>query len=368
MSIAPNNFFKTERSASEIKLELLPRVFEIFVTGLLLEPKSTVPVLCLDLLAGLDAQHPTPAIMQWLRQVYTSTNSRLDLNLGTQVVLYDSDKSALAEIQERIKQLPFHQELKHPPVGLYEEALLQELLEAGPHFACFLNPFKDPFSLEMLFRAAKEGQADLFMLFPLEDFKIALKRAKPDGPLSEYFGDRLTQIKEFQKKTKNSDKREEFLLGNFESLLKEKGCHVFRFRVNHSGRAQSSYYLLSATKSAAAHLRLKELMQTYSDVQEDGVPLFGANLQHQQMALFQEHYKFSIEGLMKDLVHNARLYNNMALQQVYEKHSVGTHYVLENYKLAYERLLRQGRVRFINPKTGQAITKPTYTSKVRYSS
>ncbi|WP_299705422.1 hypothetical protein [uncultured Pontibacter sp.] len=368
MTTATNNFFKTERTASEIKLELLPRVFEIFVTSLLLESKATAPVLCLDLLAGMDGHEPTLATVQWLRQVYSSTNSRLDLNQGTQVVLYDADKSALAELQERIKQHPFLQELQHPPVVLHDEALLQELLEAGPHLVGFLNPFKDSCSLEMLFRAAMDEQADLFMFFPLEDMRIALKKAKPDSPLSEHFGDRLTQIKEFQKKTKNTDRREEFLLDNFDSLLKEKGCHVFRFRVNHSDKAQSSYYLVSATKSAIAHLRLKELMQAYSDVQEDGVPLFGANLKMQQTSLFHEHYKYSISNLVQELLQKASMYNNMALQQVYEKHSIGTHYILENYKLAYERLLRQGKVHFINPKTGQTITKPTYTSKVRYSS
>ncbi|MDX5420465.1 MAG: hypothetical protein LPK09_14720 [Hymenobacteraceae bacterium] len=372
MAATHSDFFKTERTASEIKSEFLPRVFEIFVSGLLLNPSGqpTMPVPCM-VLAGLDAHQPAPAAVQWLQQVYRSSNTRLDLNQGTQTVLYDADKSVLADLKEHLVNLSFYQELKHLPVVLQDEAdetLILELLKKGSPSVSFLNPFSGSFSQQILLRALKDGHSDLFMLFSLEEMKAALKKTKAGSLLQEFFGDRFSQIKEFQKKTREANRIEEFLLDSLESVLIDKCYYTFRFRVNRPDKKQTSYYLVFASKDGQAYTKLKELILAYSDFQEDGVPLFGANLMQQQTSLFHEHYKYSIANLVQDLSQKAHEFNNKALQQIYEKHNIGTLYTFENYKVAFEKLMRMGKVRFINPKTGQPISKLTQASLVRYSS
>lgn len=371
MPAAPSDFFRTERTASEIKAELLPRFFEVWTATVLQQPdKPLAPIPFIDLQAGLDSDEPAPAAWQLLRQVYKSTGSRLDLNQGIKTIFYDADQPALAELQEQAGQLPFYQDLVHPPVMLLEESEatpVAQILDAERPAFTFLNPVEEAFSQQFLLQAIQTGASDLLMLFNPKTLEAAVKKARTDSVLQGIFGERLEQIRGFYKENRNADRREAYLLDCFEEVFSSKGFHTLKFRVNHPDRKQTNQYLILACASAQAYTRLRELLEGYSDYQEDGVPLFGANLQAQQTALFHEHYRFSIESLMKDLVQNARLYNNMALQQVYEKHSVGTHYNLENYKQAYERLLKKGAVRFINPKTGHAISKPTYTSKIRYS-
>ncbi|PVY44061.1 class I SAM-dependent methyltransferase [Pontibacter virosus] len=371
MPTVPSDFFKIERTASEIKAELLPRFFEVWAATKLQQPSNPPPPIpFIDLVAGLDSGEPAPATLQLLRQVYKSTGSRLDLNQGIKTIFYDADQSALAELEKKIEQLPFYQDLVHSPVMLLEEReemLAAQILDTGQPALTFLNPVSEGFSQQLLLQAVQAGTSDLLMLFCPKALEAAVRKAKANSLLQEIFGERLERIRGFYKQNRNAERREEYLLSCFEEIFSSKGFYTLSFRINYPDRRQTNQYLVLASMSAQIYTKVKELLGGYSDYQEDGVPLFGANLQAQQMSLFHEHYKFSIESLMKDLLQNAREYNNMALQQVYEKHSIGTHYILENYKQAYERLLRQNKVRFINPKTGQAISKPTYTSKIRYN-
>jgi three-Cys-motif partner protein len=368
-----SDFFRRERKASEIKSEVFAPYFEIWYTAVQVEQQANevANALYLDLAAGQGHGEAGQAAIPigLLQTIYKSRGSRLDLNKFFRTYFYDADAAYLARLKEEIEALPYHNKLGHQPLILDEEAAVEQIketLQAGIPALAYLNPFGDSFSQEMLLQLVNQD-VDLFMLFEFRELETAVKSRKVDPLVQEILGERLELIKGYYKAHRDAAKREEFAIACFEAVFCDQGYRVFLFRINLPDKKQTSHYLLFATKVDLAYLKLKEMMLRYSDYQEDGVPLFGANLQHQQMALFQEHYKYSIDGLMKDLLQKASLYNNMALQQVYEKHSVGTHYILENYKLAFERLLRQGKVRFMNPKTGQAISKPTFTSKVRFS-
>lgn len=367
------SFFKTERTVADIRGELLLSSFEAWAAAMLQHPLNTgIPILFLDFEAGQDGCpfNNTSPPAQILRLLYKSTGTRTDLNRAVKTVFYDTDSAALSQLQEQVEQLPYFPELQHTPVFLGQEtaeADLRQVLDEEPAAFTFMNPFRSGFSLKGLCDLLQHGEAGLFVHFTLQDLQVALKKAKTDETLGMLFGERLGQLKDFQKKNRNIERREEYLLDSFESILAEKGCYTFRFRINRPDKMQTGRYLVFASKVEQAYTRLKDIMTQYSDYQEDGVPLFGANLQHQQMSLFQEHYKYSIANLVQDLSRRATDYNNRTVQQVHEMHSIGTHYILENYKEAYEQLLRRGKVRFINPKTGQVISKPTYTSKIRYS-
>ena len=371
MAAAPSDFFKTERTASEIKAELLACFFEVWGTAMLPQANAAdMPLRCIDLLACLDGDEPNSAVLQLLRQVYKSSGSRTDLNKGVSTVFYDADTHALAGLQEKAEQLPFYQDLVHPPALLQEtgEEDLAELIlnEEKPAFV-FFNPTQEGVSQQVLQRAVEAGAPDLLMLFSPKALETALKKAKANSPLQQLFGERLEEIRAFNKQNRNPDRREEYLLNSFEEIFRSKDFYTLRFQLNLPDKKETGYYLVLACSSDQAYTRLKELLERYSDYQEDGVPLFGANLQAQQTALFHEHYRYAVAKLAQELLADSANCNNRSLQYVYERHNVGTHYTLTNYFAAYERLMRQGLVRFINPKTGQPVTKLTATSLIRYS-
>lgn len=366
-----NSFFKTNRTASEIKAELLPRFFEVWATVMLQWASvSDRPLRCIDLQAGLDLNEPAPAVMQLLRQVYKSTGSRTDLNKGISTVLYDADPHALTELQEKVAELPFYQDLVHPPVMLQkaDDEALHELIwdQEKPAFA-FLDPIQEGAPQQVLQRAVQAGAPDLLMLFSPKSLESVVRKAKADSVWQQLFNDKQEQIKGFYKQNRNADRREEYLLDCFEEIFRSNGFYTLRFQINLPDKKQTSQYLVFSVKSEQVYLRLKEQLEKYSDYQEDGVPLFGANLQAQQTALFHEHYRYSVAKLAQELLTDATSCNNRSLQFIYEQHNLGTHYTMANYFAAYENLMRQGLVRFTNPKTGQPVTKLTATSLIRYS-
>jgi three-Cys-motif partner protein len=373
-TIETNNFFESKREYSEIKSEILIDYCKIWFEGLFSGKRSKPAgtALYIDLHAGEACPEDgkvaaTP--LRVLHSIYKSHGSRYDLNKSVQAFFNDPDKAALASLQDAIEGLPYYEELVHKPVVLLEDAdaeLLRYLLHNGCPALLFTNPFRYTFSHELLLQTLTTGETDLLMLFSPDEIMAAVKNSKADNLTQEIFGDRLYQIRAFYKENRNTEKREEYLLDIFEGIFQDRSFGTVRFRINLPDRKHTSHYLIFASKADSACTRLKEMMVKYSEYQEDGVPLFGANLNYQQMSLFHDHYKFSIESLKQDLLQKAPLYHNMALQQVYEKHNVGTHYMLENYKVAYEQLMRQGLVRFYNPKTGQSVNKPAYTSLVRY--
>ncbi|MBD1398073.1 hypothetical protein H9Q13_12920 [Pontibacter sp. JH31] len=323
----------------------------------------------MDLQAGLDIGEAAPTAPQVLRQVYKSTGSRTDLNKGVSTILYDVDQPALAELQEKVEQLPFYHDLVHPPLTLQEaddEALAAQMLEQTTTGLAFLDPTIEGLSQRVLLQAVQTGIPDLLMLFNPKAFGNTIKRAKADSLWQQLFGERLDKIKAFYKQNRQADRREEYLLDCFEEIFQSHGFYTLRFRINFPDKKQTSHYVVFGVKSEQAYLRLKELLARYSDYQEDGVPLFGANLQVQQLSLFQEHYKYSVTRLAQELAGSAGRYSNRSLQYIYESHSISTPYTLANYTAAFEKLMKDGLVRFINPKTGQAITKLTPVSLIRY--
>ncbi|MBX0335492.1 hypothetical protein K3G39_19840 [Pontibacter sp. HSC-14F20] len=371
------SFFKTEKTIADIREELLVSSFEIWAGVVLQSSANTVmPILYCDFDAGQDSLPVSvnSSLAKLLRLLYKSTGTRTDLNKAVSAVFYDTDydtdPATLSQWQEQAVQLPYFQELQHTPIFLHQETAeteLNQLLDGKAAIFAFVNPFSNSVSLKALTHLLENSELGLFMHFTLQDMQVALKRAKNDEAVQVLFGDRLSQIRDFQKKNRSTDKREEFLFNTFEGLLREKGCYTFRFRINWADKVQTSRYLVFASKGQQAYTQLKELMVRYSEVQEDGVPLFGANLQQQQTSLFHEHYTYSIANLVEDLSQRAADYNNRTVQHVYEKHSISTYYTLENYKSAFEKLMRLGIVKFINPKTGQPISKLTTMSLIRYN-
>ena len=122
----------------------------------------------IDLQAGVDLGESTPAALQLLRQLYKSTGTRTDLNKGIGTVYFDINKSALAELQKKVEQLPFYQEQVHPPVVLLEEneeAIAEQLMDTGQPALAFLNPMHDGIAQQFLLHTTRTVSSDLLMLF-----------------------------------------------------------------------------------------------------------------------------------------------------------------------------------------------------------
>ena len=373
-SIDPQDFFKKKRSASEIKSEILNKYFKAWC-GILLHGqkfKEIKTVLYIDLYSGQgyyeDGEPSTP--IKILQSIYSSSGSRIDLNNSVKTFFNDSKPSIIKKLKINLESLDYYKDLVHPPVLLNEKAnkeLLSHLLFNEHPSLTFIDPFGYSYSQDMLLHSVKKWGSDLFMLFNVNRIRAAVSNGNVDRLMVEIFGQRISEIRDFYNKERNAKKREEYIIETFEGIFKSRNYFTIKFKINFPSRNQTSHYLIFVTKAKIAYLRIKEIMQRYSDYQEDGVPLFGANQRPIRLLVpeYFKYLKYSIINLADDLYRRRKEIQNFTIEQVYEYHNIGTNYIKENYKAAFSILRERGVVDLVDKKKGLPVKKIAYTSIIR---
>lgn len=367
-----NDFFKTQRDTPEIKTEILSEFFKAWCNTQLQGQryKSDHTLAYIDLYAGegnyADGKPATP--VKVLNSIFGATD-KYNLNKIVRTFFTDEKQTVTARLKQNLESLPYYENLVHYPVILNEElnfTLLAKVLGNGAPALMYSDPFGYTFSKQMLLQSVKRWGMDLFMLFTPAKMRAAFQSMNDDDLLVDIFGaNRIAKIREFQERYQDASQREDFIIDNFEDIFKEKEYKTFRFKISLPKKNQTSHYLFFASKTDSAYMKMKELMLMYSDYQEDGVPLFGANIKH-QLSLFQEQYRFSIKNLVAELAGKASFYHNLPLDSIYRHHNIGTNYIRSNYLEAFEVLRKEGAVEAINPVTRKPVRKVSFTSIIAY--
>ncbi|RAU82760.1 three-Cys-motif partner protein TcmP [Pontibacter arcticus] len=367
-----SDFFKEQRSTSEIKSELLNEFFKAWCSAQLGGQRYVAnPALAfIDLYAGDGTnEEGKPATPVKILNSIFGSQQKVNLNKIVRTFFNDEKQATAAKLKQHLLQLPYYAELIHKPVLLHEEAnfsLLAKLLGTDTPTLLYLDPFGYPFSQQLLLQSVKKWGLDVFMLFSPAKIRAAVTNASEKDILYELFGaDRIASIKAFCEKHQDANQREDFITDQLEEIFKEKQYKTFRFKISLPKKNQTSHYLFFVSKTDAAYMKMKELMLSYSDYQEDGVPLFGANIKH-QLSLFQEQYRYSIKNLTADLAAKASFYNNLPLESIYKHHNIGTNYIRGNYLEAFEQLKKADVVTAINPVSRQPMRKLGFTSIIAY--
>ncbi|WP_210487087.1 hypothetical protein [Rufibacter aurantiacus] len=369
----PKDFFKQRRSAPEIKEEIFLKFFPVWSETLFSTQAPPEKVLLVDASAGATGPEEggMPVSGKLLKSIFATSGGRPDLNKAVHPFFYEGNKSLASSLPDTLENLFFYPDLRHKPVYLQTkenlEAFQEELTQNLPALY-FLDPFGNRFSQELWLQGIGQEKADFLMLFEYKRLAAALGKSEDQSNLAAFLGERFSRLKAFFAKTSNAAKKESFALKTLEEALQEKGLRTSRFRVNVPGKDQSSHYLLFVSRSYLAHTRFKELLLPYSDVQEDGVPLLGANLKAVRLLVpeYSKYLEFSLVNLVDDLLQNAAEYNSMVLDKIYEKHNVGKNYCKANYQTAFEKLKEQGKITLLNPKTGQVVYKLTSACRIKF--
>ncbi|MFD2247465.1 three-Cys-motif partner protein TcmP [Pontibacter ruber] len=371
-TVDTNDFFKEQRSTSEIKSELLNEYFKAWSSTTLQGQRYiSNPVLAfIDLYAGEgkaeDGKPATP--VKILNSIFGATD-KFNLNKIVRTFFNDEKKAVAAKLKQNLESLPYYENLVHKPVMLHEEAnfsLLARLLGNDTPTLLYLDPFGYAFSQQLLLQSIRRWGLDVFMLFTPAKLREAVVSATEGDVVTDIFGaERLTKIKEFFERYQNAQQREDFMVDSFEDIFREREYKTFRFKISLPKKNQTSHYLFFVSKTDTAYMKMKELLLMYSDYQEDGVPLFGANIKH-QLSLFQEQYRYSIKNLIADLASKPNYYHNLSLDSIYRHHNIGTNYIRGNYIEAFEHLKKEGVVEAINPVSRQPMRKVSFNSIIAY--
>lgn len=372
-TIKTDDFFKSKRDTSEIKSEILNNYFKAWA-GIMLHGQSFKTInelIYIDLYAGQgyyeDGSKSTP--IKILDSIIKSEGERIDFNKSVKVFFNDEKRKIINELEKNVKGLDYYNRLINKPVFLNKQAnkelLFQLLNQAKSPTLTFIDPFGyKGLSREMLLYSVKKWGSDLFMLFNINRIRGAVKNKNVEHLMVDLFNQDLSEIQEFYSKNKNPQSREEFVIQKFESLFKSKQYLTFKFRINFYDHKKTSHYLIFVSKHKLGYMRIKEIMEKYTERQEDGVPLFGVNLKYNP--LFFNFY--SIINLKQDLLRKCDTYNYKNIEGIYSHHNLGTNYIKENYKQAIRELFEESYLQLFNEKNIEIIDskKITYKSLVKF--
>ena len=322
-------FFQTKRSLSEIKAELLPAYFQVWA-----ETAASEEFVLANLNAGngLEENGEKAATLK-IQEAEKATEKeakKLKLFLG------DASKTNLEKLKQSLykateegeedPRLPENTFLLTEPEN---REMLAETLKKVPGLVA-ADPFSYALAEEIIANVIQNSSADLFLLFDFKKLEKAFLAENANGFLTHLFGEELPESKTKYQLQKSPKLREQFLMEQLENAFRKTGFYPLTFKVNAAGKGGNTIYLLLANRSPESYFRAKEWLQTFSEKQEDGVPLFGVNLNYQPAAIpgFSDFLnKYSLENLTQELAKRKSDFHYKTIREVYEGHSHGTTYI-----------------------------------------
>ena len=362
------NFFHTKRSLSEIKAELLPAYFKIWA-----ETTTAEELVLTDLNAGngFEANGEIAAALKILEAFAQAENATENEAKTLKLFLSDVSKTNLEKLKQSLQD-PAEEELKLPEnIFLLNEPeaeeTLSELLQKVTGLIA-ADPFSYVQAQEMVSEAIQQSQTDMFLLFDYKKLEKTFLAPSLSVIITQLFGEILPELKGQFLLEKSAKKREQFLMEQLEIALQTHHFFPVVFKINALGKVGNSAYLILTGNSKETYFQAKEFLQTYSEFQEDGVPLFGANLNYQPAAIpgFSSFLnKYSLENLAQELAGKKADFHYLTIREIYETHSLGTHYILENYVSAFRSLRKAETVNLVDA-ANKKVTKVTAESVVFY--
>ncbi|WP_158267508.1 three-Cys-motif partner protein TcmP [Adhaeribacter arboris] len=363
--VETNTFFKQKRTAAEIKSEIVKAYFSKWCAQILTQlAPSPETILYVDLLAGnlVNEDNSLAEAGLILEQIYRSQETEQNLNTIVKTFFYNASKAELEKLATDLAQLPFRENLENAPVILNEpdqRTYLVELLKERVPALFITNPFFTLLAQELLAPAVQSGNTDLLLVFSPNKMRGAWDSSQERNDLIVLLGEEITSLKEYAPKENSSRKKEQLVVDTLISKLQENQYYPLFFKINLPGKDQTSHYLLFAARTKQAYFLMKEIIARYSDYQEDGVPLFSVNQKPQMPLLpgfFQYLSKYTFTNLLEALSSNRREFHYRTIQEIYEDHAVGTHFILTNYLQAFSELRQQGRINLVDAKNKQVKT------------
>lgn len=369
--ISLSEFFKEKRSASEIKSEILNEYFKAWAAIILRgqKYKQIEKILYVDLFSGPGIyENGSPSTpIKILNSIYASKGTFVDYDNHVQTFFNDKDSKLIEDLKHNISNLDYYEKLKFKPIILNDSAnfgMLKKAFEENTPALTFIDPLGYGFTKKMLMFAIKNWGSDLFMLFNFNRIRAAVNNKKVEQNMIEIFGEYFPRLQEYYDKESSPQKRELFLIETFQNIFEDRGFMTLKFKVNFPDKDQTSHYLFFISKVKLAITRAKEIMSKYSEYQEDGIPLFGANL-NVAPVLNPDFNIHSINKLAKSIYQLKNELEGLSIQDIYLAHNHKTNYIKTNYKDAIKSLMDGNQVDLIDIK-GKETTKITYTAKIKF--
>jgi len=338
-------FFDERTDQSETKARIIQKYFYAWANVIIPTAKRHGgKIAYIDLYAGpgryKDGAASTPLLVL--------QHAIQDPNMCAMLVAYfnDADANHTSTLQTEIDALLGITKLKHKPtvncgeIGADTEKALNEN-KLIPSFT-FVDPFGyRGLSLKIVNGVIKDLGCDCVFFFNYGRINAGLSNEKVEKHMDALFGtERAAELR--QKLTgKNPEQRETLILEELSQAIRAMGGKfVLPFRFKRGNR--TSHSLIFVSKHFKGYEIMKGIMAGESSTEDQGVASFTYSPADATTPLL-----FSLlQPFDKLLSQLPTIFagKSLAMQQIYEKHSVDTPYTKTNYKKALGQLEAQGKL------------------------
>lgn len=360
----PKKFFDERTDQSEVKARIVEKYFYAWANVIMpTAEKHHNRIAYIDLYAGPGRYKDGAASTPLLVLQHAINHPKMSKML---VALFnDADRGKTATLQSEIDALPGVDKLKHKPIvscGEIDEDAERYFNETKlvPTFS-FVDPFGyKGLSLKIVNGVIKDWGCDCVFFFNYNRINAGITNPMVANHMDALFGKERADDLRKRLPTLSSEMREALILEDLAQAIKEMGgSYVLPFRFKNASGKRTSHSLVFVSKNFKGYAIMKDIMAKESSTEDQGVPSLTYSPADATMPLL-----FSLNDPSDEL--KASLLETFAGQElsvddIYERHSIDTPYVLKNYKEILMQLDEEGIIRVRSLRGGKR-RKGTFAS------
>ncbi|MGH2587791.1 MAG: three-Cys-motif partner protein TcmP [Dehalococcoidia bacterium] len=357
------SFFDEQEEQSRVKTEIVLNYFTAWAT-VMLGQQHVSAIRYLDLYSGpgqyRSGELSTPLLI--LRSVVNSPS----LRARVQLIFNDHDDALAINLRRDVESWPNLATVAYTPIvtiRTVDDTLIDELATLQPiPTLSFVDPWGyRGVSRRLLQVLIKEWGSEAILFFNYNRINPAIENSAVEHHMEALFGpERVAALRRSLPGQLPSERERMILRAIGESISELGAQHLIPFRFVRPG-GRPSHYILFATKNHRGYAIMKDIMARAGIVDADGVPRFEylPMREGQQLALNLDR---PIVALADSLLTTfAR--QTLTMQQIFDRHNIGTPFVKRNYKRVLLELEAQGRITTVPAKR----PKRTFADHVRVS-
>jgi hypothetical protein len=219
-------------------------------------------------------------------------------------------------------------------------------------------------SLRLINAVLKDWGCDCFFFFNYSRINAGLPNDRVEKHMDALFGkERADALRaKFAERNWQTWEREAFIVEEMCEALRELGGeYVLPFRFHNDRGTRVTHHLFFVTKHFRGYAIMKDIMHQHCTSRQDGAVNFEycpADERHPGLfGLIQD------PDALEEMLLEEYAGERMSVTEIYEKHSVGKPFVLNDYKDVLARMLADGKIR-AERENGKPIRKNTFPEDI----
>jgi len=367
--MADNSFFDEQTEQSLVKATIVARYFPAYM-GVISNAQKKYGgnrIAYIDLFSGpgryKNGSASTPV------KIVTDAIKNPEFRKRLVTIFNDKDDDNVRSLETELKALPGYGTLKYPP-KVYHGEVGDDIVKRFEKMT--LVPtlfFVDPWgykgmTLRLINSVLKDWGCDCVFFFNYSRVNMGLVNDAVEKHMDALFGKKHADAvrAKFADKSLKPDERESFIVEEMSLALKEMGgTYVLPFRFHSRTGARVTHHLFFVSKHFRGYELMRRIMREHSTGKFDGVVNFEYNpADHRQPTIFSLLSTVDqLEGMLSEGFDG----KTISVQKLYETHSVGRPFLLEEYKEVLMKMHEAGKIQ-ASRDDGKKIRKNSFPEDI----